>query len=195
MLRILALASVLAGFAGCVDFDEPHRVLISDTATTVAEQATSAVYVDLLDFAAATHLSGTAESFIVSGTVKNPWNATTASVTGSGSKVGDVLDVHLAVAVAGWNDELWDTLVDGTVELDQHATYSDQDLPPGTADTEITAHLHMTSSLAGTHDIAIIACNRWIGDDPLYGYHGVVDGDPVSDHYEGNDPVCNVTSP
>jgi hypothetical protein len=51
----------------------------------------------------------------------------------------------------------------------------------------------MTESFDGTHDVKILACHRWLNDNPLYGYHGVVDGDPVSDHYEGNDPTCNVT--
>lgn len=192
MLRALVLAGLLTGCAG---LDEPDRVLISDSATTVTNRATTEVYVDLLDFATATHLSGTPEAFTVGGTVTNPWNATTGTVTGSGGKVGDALDVHLDITVAGWDDELWNTQLTGTVSIDQHATFAGHDLPLGDGSDTITAHLQMTGSLAGTHDVSIVACRKLVANDPLYGYHGLVDGEPVSDHYEGNDPLCNVTSP
>lgn len=191
MLRALGIALVLAG---CVDLDEPHRVLISGSTTDVTDVAASEVYGDLYDFSSAKYLTGTPDAFTVAGTVQNPWDSTTASTfTGSGGKVGDTLDLHLDITVTNWRDQLWETNLVGTIAFDQHATYGEHDLPPGAADTQITAHLEMTDSFAGTHDIAILACNRWIGDNPLYGYHGVVDGAPVSDHYEGNDPVCNVT--
>jgi hypothetical protein len=191
MLRALAVSLVLAG---CVDLDEPHRVLISDSATNVTDMAASEVYADLANFSTAKYLTGTPDAFAVSGAVHNPWDGSaTGSFTGSGGKVGDVLDLHLAITVAGWDDVLWSTQLDGTITFDQHADYSNPDLPPGTASTEIAAHLHMTQSFDGTHEIKIVVCNRWVGDNPLYGYHGVVDGDPVSDHYEGNDPACNVT--
>jgi len=191
MLRALGIALALTGCAG---LDEPHRVLISDSTTNVTDMAASEVYADLLDFSSAKFLTGTPEAFTIAGTVQNPWDSSTDSTfTGSGGKVGDTLDVHLDVAVTNWRDQLWETSLVGTIALDQHATYGDHDLPPGAADTQITAHLQMTDSFAGTHDVAIITCNRWVGEDPLYGYHGVVDGDPVSDHYEGNDPTCHST--
>ena len=183
MLRALGLASMFAGWAGlagCIDVDESHRVLISDSATTVAGTAATEVYADLMNFPAATHLSGTPEAFTVSGDVKNPWDASSGTFTGSGSKIGDVLDVHLDITVTNWDDELWQTQLTGTVTFDQHATYGEHDLPPGTADSQISAHLHMTESFDGTHDVKILVCHRLMNDNPLYGYHGVVDGDPVS---------------
>ncbi|HEY6039786.1 MAG TPA: hypothetical protein VIV58_36145 [Kofleriaceae bacterium] len=193
MLRVIVLAPLLAG---CLDLDESHRVLISDSTTNVTDMATSEVYDDLYDFSTATHLAGTPDAFTVSGVVKNPWDDTGkayATMTGHGGKVGDTVDFHLEITATDWYDALWSTSLTGTISVDQHASYGGHLISPATVDTHIQAHLTMTRSFAGTHDVAIVACNRWVDDNPLYGYHGVVDGDPVSDHYEHNDPVCTVT--
>jgi hypothetical protein len=193
MHRALVLAALLAG---CVDLDEPHRVLISDSATNVTDMATSEVYDDLYTFPTVLHLAGTPDAFTVSGIVKNPWSdveTTAGTMTGSGGRVGDVVDFHLEITLDDWYDDLWSTSLTGTITLDEHASYDGHLIEPATIDTQIEAHLQMTASFAGLHEVKILTCHRWSGDNPLYGYRGIVDGDPVSDHYDGNDPTCNVT--
>jgi hypothetical protein len=189
MLRTLVLAGLLAG---CVDFDEPHRVLISDSATNVTDGPLGKIYGELAAPYAGGLVSGPLSDFAVAGTYPNPWGVgPDATLVGTGSLVEEQLELHLTATVDHWTDQLWESVVTGTIQIDLHGTFDPADpyiLLSG--DATLQAQLAMTGQLAGDHTVAIIQCYR---PGILYGYHGVVDGDPVSDHYEGNDPACNVT--
>lgn len=188
MLRALVLAAILSG---CVDFDEPHRVLISDSATNVTDGPLGKIYGEL----AAPYgglVSGPLADFAVAGTYPNPWGVgPDVALTGTGSLVDDELELHLTATVDHWNDQLWESVLTGTIEIELHGTFDPADpyiLHAG--DATLQAQLAMTGKLAGDHSIAIIQCYR---PGIVYGYHGVVDGKDVSDAYEGNDAYCRVT--
>src|SRR3569623_213411 len=127
MPRTLVLAAILSSGAGCLDFDESHRVLISDSATN-----------------------------------PNPWGVgPDAALSGSGSLVGDQLDLHLTATVDQWNDDLWESVLTGTIQVDLHGTIDFADpyiLHAG--DATLQAHLAMPGKLAGDHSVAIIQCYR-----------------------------------
>jgi len=188
MHRALVLAALLAG---CVDFDEPHRVLISDAATNVTDGPLGRIYGDLAAPGGSVLVSGPLAGFTVAGTYPNPWNVgPDAAITGTGSFVANQLELHLTATVDGWTDQLWESVLTGTIQIDLRGTFAADPYILSSGDATLNAQLAMTGKLAGNHGVAIIQCYR---PGILYGYHGVVDGDPVSDHYEGNDPSCNVT--
>lgn len=192
MPRALVLAAILSSGAGCLDFDESHRVLISDSATNVTDGPLIKIYGELAAPFPGGLVSGSPASFAVAGTYPNPWAiGPDAALSGSGSLVGDQLELHLTATVDHWNDDLWESVLTGTIQIDLHGTFDFADpyiLHAG--DATLQAHLAMTGKLAGDHSVAIIQCYR---PGIVYGYHGVVDGKDVSDAYEGNDDYCRLT--
>lgn len=189
MLRALVLAAILPG---CVDFDEPTRVLIADSGTNVTDGPLFEIYGELAAPHAGGLVSGPLDNFTVAGTYPNPWRVgPDAALTGTGSMVDGELELHLTATVDGWVDQLWDSVLTGTIQVDLRGTIDPahpQLLSSG--DAPLHAQLAMTGKLAGSHTIAILQCYR---PGILYGYHGVVDGKDVSDAYEGNDAYCRVT--
>ena len=182
---------VLLALTGCVDFDEPHRVLISDSATNVTDGPLGKIYGELAAPYSGGLVSGPVTGFTISGTYPNPWGVgPDASLAGTGSLIDNQLELHLTATVDGWTDQLWNSVLTGPIQLDLHGTFAADPYILDSGDATLHAQLSMTGDLAGDHAIAIIQCYR---PGILYGYHGLVDGDPVSDHYEGNDPSCNVT--
>lgn len=190
MPRALVLAAILS--SGCVDFDEPHRVLISDSATNVTDGPLGKIYGELAAPYAGGLVSGPLDAFSVAGTYPNPWGVgPEAALTGTGSLVEGQLELHLTATVDQWTDQLWESVLTGTIQIDLHGTFDPADpyiLRSG--DATLQAQLAMTGKLAGDHTVAIIQCYR---PGIIYGYHGVVDGKDVSDAYEGNDAYCRVT--
>jgi hypothetical protein len=191
MPRALVLAALLSSGAGCVDFDEPHRVLISDSATNVTDGPLGKIYGELAAPYTGGLVSGPLDDFAVAGTYPNPWGiGPDATVTGTGSLVDEQLELHLTATVDGWNDQLWESVLTGTIQIDLHGAFDADPYLLSTGDATLQAQLAMTGKLAGDHTVAIIQCYR---PGILYGYHGLVDGKDVSDAYEGNDAYCRIT--
>src|SRR6185312_11902908 len=76
---------VLLALTGCVDFDEPHRVLISDSATNVTDGPLGKIYGELAAPYSGGLVSGPVTGFTISGTYPNPWGVgPDASLAGTG---------------------------------------------------------------------------------------------------------------
>jgi len=184
----LALAFALVGCTSTLDQD--HRNGVGAATSTIANRAFTASFVDLHDLDGI--VTGTREQFTLSGSITNPWNATPATISGGGGVAGLAVAEHFAIAVVNWRDELFDTTIDGTIDITERAAFKhDGDLVPDTLDAQITGDLELTDAYGGSHAVDLTLCYRGTTtSSQRYGLVGTVDGESAVDHYLGNDPTC-----
>jgi hypothetical protein len=184
----LALAFALVGCTSTLDQD--HRNGVGAATSTIVERGFLTSLVDLHDLDGI--VSGTREQFALGGAIPNPWNATPATISGSGGVTELALAEHFTITVAGWRDELFDTTIDGTIDVTEDATFvRDGDLVPDTIDARVTGDLRLTDAYAGEHAVELALCYRGATtSSQRYGLVGTVDGESAVDHDLGNDPTC-----